>query len=79
MKQKIIIGISQEKKQWLSRTAPWLAGAGLALGHIATTSNCTLPQQGRCSTCGSCIIALGALVTWAVLKKTKDDDLYQKK
>ncbi len=79
MKQKILASLMEQKPQWLMDLAPWLAGAGLALGHIATTSNCTVPQQGRCSTCGSCIIALGALVSWAVIKNKKDDDLYQKK
>ena len=79
MKQKILSSLTEQKPQWLIDSAPWLAGAGLALGHIATTSNCTVPQQGRCSTCGSCIIALGALVSWAVIKNKKDDDLYKKK
>jgi len=69
--------------KWLDKSAPiiggGLVGVGMALGHIATTSNCTLPQQGRCSTCGSCVIALGTLVAWAVLKKSKDSDLYQKR
>ncbi len=72
MNHKVISGINQEKTQWLNKTAPWLAGATLALGHIATTSNCSLPQQGRCSTCGSCIIVLGALVSWAVIKNNKE-------
>ncbi len=52
----------------LQRTLPWLAGAGFALGHVALTSNCTVPREGRCSTCGSCVVALGAIVAWAVLK-----------
>ena len=73
MKQKTLSSLMEQKPQWLIDSAPWLAGAGLALGHIATTSNCTVPQQGRCSTCGSCIIALGALVSWAVIKNKKDD------
>jgi len=64
----------KQTPQWLIDSAPWLAGAGLALSHIATTSNCTLPQQGRCSTCGSCVIALGALVGWAVIKNKQDDE-----
>lgn len=56
----------------LRKTLPWLAGAGLALGHVALTSNCTLPREGRCSTCGSCVVALGGLVAWAVLKRRAD-------
>lgn len=52
---------------------PWMAGAGFALGHIAVTSNCTLTTQGRCVSCGSCIIALGSIVIWARLKKHRND------
>jgi len=76
MKQKLMAGLSQEKHQWLTQTVPRLAGAGLALGHIATTSNCTIPQQGKCSTCGSCIIAIGSLMTWALAKKNSSDNFY---
>lgn len=56
----------------LHRALPWLAGAGFALSHIALTSNCTVPKQGRCSTCGSCVVALGAIVAWAMLKRRAD-------
>lgn len=52
-----------------SRAVPWLAGAGIALGHIAVSSQCTLPREGRCSTCGSCVVALTALVGWAVWQR----------
>ncbi len=55
---------------------PWLAGAGFAIGHIAATTSCTLPKEGRCATCGGCVIALGSLVAWAVMKKRTDDDIY---
>jgi len=48
---------------------PWLAGAGLAASQIALSSNCTLPRDGQCTTCGSCVVALGVLVSWALLKK----------
>jgi len=54
------------------KVMPWLAGAGFALGHIAVTSN-TLTTQGRCISCGSCIVALGSIVAWAKLKKRRDD------
>jgi len=48
---------------------PWLAGAGMAVGHAAVSSNCTLPQQGQCSRCGSCVIVVGTLATWALAKQ----------
>ncbi|MCF6209763.1 MAG: hypothetical protein L3J88_09415 [Gammaproteobacteria bacterium] len=57
----------------LQQALPWLAGAGFALSHIALTSNCTVPREGHCSTCGSCVVALGAIVAWAVLKNRPVD------
>lgn len=61
------------QKTPLQQALPWLAGAGFALSHIALTTNCTVPREGRCSTCGSCVVALGAIVAWAVLKKKPAD------
>lgn len=61
---------------WL-KSMPWLIGGGMALAHINSSLQCTIPQQGRCSTCGSCVVALGALVGWALLKQS-DDNLYRK-
>ncbi len=60
-------------KQIINRALPWLAGAGFALSHIALTSQCTVPREGRCSTCGSCVVALGVIVAWAVLKNKPAD------
>ncbi len=53
----------------VARLLPWLAGAGLAAGQIALSSSCSLPRDGRCTACGGCVVALGVLVSWAVLKK----------
>lgn len=64
---------------WLKRNEkllPWAAGAGLAVSHIVVSSNCTLPKEGRCSTCGSCVVALATLVGWALYKKRQDGDFY---
>jgi len=66
-------------KSLLIKASPWIAGAGIAVGHIMTSSNCTLPQQGKCSTCGSCIIAIGSLITWALAKKNNSDNFYIEK
>jgi len=60
----------ENKKITFYKIMPWMAGAGFA---IAVTSNCTLTTQGRCISCGSCIIALGSIVAWAKLKKNRDD------
>ncbi len=63
----------KQTKVTFDKVMPWLAGAGFALGHIAVTSNCTLTTQGRCISCGSCVIALGSIVAWAKLKKRRND------
>jgi len=57
----------------LKTVAPWLAGSGIAVGHILTSSNCTIPQTGQCTSCGSCVVALGSLVGWAVIKNKNSD------
>ena len=61
----------------LKSLLPWLAGAGFAIGHIAATSSCTLPKEGRCASCGGCVLALGSLVAWAVLKKRSSGEFFQ--
>lgn len=58
------------------RLAPWLGGAGIAIGHIAASTNCTIPQQGRCGACGSCILVVGSLVGWAWAKRDRSEDFY---
>lgn len=63
----------ENDKLTLNKIMPWVAGAGFALGHIAVTSNCTLTTQGRCISCGSCIVALGSIVVWAKFKKPRKE------
>jgi hypothetical protein len=53
----------------LKQLAPWCAGASLAVTHIAMSTNCTVTREGHCNSCGSCAVALIALVSWAVIKK----------
>jgi len=60
----------------LEQSMPWLFGAGIAAGHLLTASNCTIPQQGKCAVCGGCVVALGSLVGWAMIKKRQGDDFY---
>lgn len=66
------------QSEFAEKTLPWLFGAGIAAGHLMTASNCTIPQQGKCAVCGGCVVALGSLVSWAVLKKRQGDDFYSR-
>ncbi|MBT3205871.1 MAG: hypothetical protein HOM14_07165 [Gammaproteobacteria bacterium] len=59
----------------LKQLAPWAAGASLAVTHIAMSTNCTVTREGHCNTCGSCAVALIALVSWAVMKKGDQEEL----
>jgi len=65
-----------EPETLLNQSIPWLFGAGIAAGHLLTASSCTIPQQGKCTVCGGCVVALGSLVGWAMLKKRQGDDFY---
>lgn len=65
-----------ESNTLLEQSMPWLFGAGIAAGHLLTASNCTIPQQGKCAVCGGCVVALGSLVGWAMIKKRQGDDFY---
>lgn len=64
---------NSQKSDWLVMLEPWMAGVGIAVGHVLTSSNCSIPKQGSCSACGSCVVALGSLTAWAVLKQRNSD------
>lgn len=72
VKTQEAIGINQ-KQTWLVKLSPWMGGAGIAVGHVLTSSNCSIPKQGSCSACGSCVVALGSLTAWAVIKQRSSD------
>jgi len=63
----------RSKQSGFERVMPWMAGAGFAFGHIAMTSSCTLTTQGRCISCGGCVVALVSIVAWAKTKKQGGD------
>jgi hypothetical protein len=69
-------GLTKETNELAAKTLPWLFGAGIAAGHLVTASNCTLPQQGKCTICGGCVVALGSLVSWAIINKKSGNDFY---
>lgn len=58
------------------KALPWLAGAGFATGQILAATRCSVPEQGQCSACGSCVIALGSLVTWALVRQRDKEDFF---
>lgn len=60
-------------QQWGQLALPWVAGAGIAVGHLLTSTNCSVPKQGSCSACGSCVVALGSLTAWALLKQKQEN------
>ncbi len=70
---------TQQTNELATKTLPWLFGAGIAAGHLMTASNCTIPQQGKCAVCGGCVVALGSLVAWAVVKNKNGDDFYSQR
>ena len=70
---------TQQTNELATKTLPWLFGAGIAAGNLMTASNCTIPQQGKCAVCGGCVVALGSLVAWAVVKNKNGDDFYSQR
>ncbi len=54
----------------LTKSMPWLFGAGIAAGHLLTASSCTIPQQGRCAVCGGCVVAFRLSGWLGNVKKT---------
>lgn len=64
------------KQPLVMKALPWLAGAGIAAGQILVASNCSVTKQGQCNSCGSCIIAIGSLVSWTYLKRNQADEFY---
>jgi hypothetical protein len=59
------------------QSVPWLAGAGMALGHAAVSANCTVLQHGRCAACGSCILVVGSLAAWAIARKRRGGEFWE--
>lgn len=68
-----------EQDNWFKRNEhllPWAAGASFAVSHLVIASSCTVPKEGRCATCGGCVVALAAIVIWAIHKKKKGNGIY---
>lgn len=65
-----------DKHSLITQSLPWLAGIGFAVGNTVASTSCTVPQQGKCTGCGGCAIALGALVVWALRNQSKGKEFY---
>lgn len=63
-------GIDAQSK--LLQLAPWLAGSGIALGQALLATACTLPTVGKCAGCGSCVVGVAALSSWAIKRRKAD-------
>ncbi len=55
---------------------PLLAGMGMAAGSSALAVYCTVPSIGKCSACGSCLVAVCSLAGWAVVKGKDPNSVY---
>ena len=61
------------------KVLPWVAGVGVATTQALSSSHCSALEHGQCSKCGSCVLALGGLVIWAVSKNKDRDDFFIEK
>lgn len=56
----------------IEKLFPWLAGSGVAMGQALLATACTLPTVGKCAGCGSCVVAVATLSTWALKQRRAD-------
>lgn len=54
------------KEQLVNKVGPWLAGSGIASGQAFLATGCSVPKVGKCVGCGSCIVAVVTLASWAL-------------
>ncbi len=72
-----MVKIMNELYAYIQKLLPWTIGAGIAASHVALSSNCSLPREGHCSTCGCCVIALATLTGWAMFKgQSKNNETF---
>lgn len=64
--------VKKEPNLVMAKLAPWFAGSGIALGQAVLATACTLPTAGKCAGCGSCVVGVAALYSWAVKRRKTD-------
>lgn len=62
----------------IQKLLPWLAGSGVAMGQAVLATACTLPTVGKCAGCGSCVVAVATLSTWALKRRKADAERTQR-
>lgn len=61
----------------IQKLAPWAAGSGIAMGQALLATACSLPTMGKCVGCGSCVIGVATLCSWALKRRKTDQTLRQ--
>jgi hypothetical protein len=59
----------------LHKLAPWMAGSGIAMGQALLATACSLPTVGKCVGCGSCVVGVATLCSWALKRRKADQTL----
>lgn len=59
----------------LQKLAPWMAGSGIAMGQALLATACSLPTVGKCVGCGSCVVGVATLCSWALKRRKADQTL----
>ena len=58
----------------IQKLLPWMAGSGVAMGQAWLATACTLPTVGKCAGCGSCVVAVATLSSWALKRRQADKE-----
>ncbi len=59
----------------IQKLAPWMAGSGIAMGQALLATACSLPTVGKCVGCGSCVVGVATLCSWALKRRKADQAL----
>jgi len=60
---------SVAKMRLFNLAAPWIAGSAMAAGQAFLATGCSVPKVGKCVGCGSCVVAVITLSSWAMRRR----------
>jgi hypothetical protein len=60
---------SATKMRLFNLAAPWVAGSAMAAGQAFLATGCSVPKVGKCVGCGSCVVAVITLSSWAMRRR----------